>query len=202
MAARADKVRIMPIREIGGQGTLVTVRNRVVSSRFGLELQWDDGSTPDLRLGFEVRDGVPECRSVEWRATDVGPEIRASGLRVPFPLEDLLEIAVTMNAMTFVTEGEGDSQLTAMEPVETVKEARETLATMRVVRRDARKKITDALLHEVAETYRANLDGNPTQAVARRFGKAHRTAGLYIARARAKGLLGPTTPGKAGEEEA
>ena len=51
----------------------------------------------------------------------------------------------------------------------------------------------------VRRIYRANLEGNPTQAVARRFGKAHRTAGLYIARARAKGLLGPTTPGKAGE---
>jgi len=66
---------------------------------------------------------------------------------------------------------------------------------------DARKghgarRLTPALLAEVAQVYRARIDDRPTAAVAAAFGVAHRTAALYVQRAREAGLLPPTTRGK------
>jgi hypothetical protein len=60
--------------------------------------------------------------------------------------------------------------------------------------------VTPALLAEVARVYRENLDGNPTEAVAKYTGREHRTAALYVQRARKAGLLGPTSPGRKGEQ--
>ena len=60
------------------------------------------------------------------------------------------------------------------------------------------RKITPAFLERVAETYRTNLNGNPTEAVARTEGVAHRTAGGYVEKARDAGILPPTTRGKKG----
>jgi len=67
------------------------------------------------------------------------------------------------------------------------------------VRRESRRHVTDDVLREVAQIYRDNVDGNPTAAVARHTGRAHRTAALYVQKAREKGFLGPSIGRKAGE---
>jgi hypothetical protein len=71
-----------------------------------------------------------------------------------------------------------------------------------VHRRQRRNVITDAMLQEVARIYRANLEdtGTPTDAVKDSFHVSTSTAGRYVSLARQRGFLGPTTPGKAGEE--
>jgi hypothetical protein len=197
--AATDKARITVTRDLGGRDSMTTVRSRVIPRTFRLEVARDDG-TPDLRLGFQVRDGVPQCRSAELRSTDEGREVLASDLR-GVRLEDLLEVALVQVGLVFETSGEGDTLLTTMEPIGTVDEARQTLAEMRGVRREARRKVSDEFLREVAEVYRANVSDKPTTAVARWSGKKHRTAGLYVKQAREKGYLGPAVVGKAGEEQ-
>jgi hypothetical protein len=55
------------------------------------------------------------------------------------------------------------------------------------------------MLREVAAVYRANVSSRPTEAVAEHFDRRHRTAALYVKRARECGFLGPATRGRAGE---
>ena len=75
----------------------------------------------------------------------------------------------------------------------------EPVGTMRRARAGRKVKVTDDLLREVAEVYRANVSGKPTEAVANHFDRSHRTATLYIKRARDNGFLGAAIKGKAGE---
>ncbi|MGH3679144.1 MAG: hypothetical protein ACRDT2_02495 [Natronosporangium sp.] len=67
-----------------------------------------------------------------------------------------------------------------------------------------RRRMTRALLREVAEVYRAAItEGEaPTKAVADRYGVSHRTAGRWVAEARQRGELGPAKGPTAGELEA
>ncbi len=176
----------------------VRVKNRAVPRAFEMELEYEDGR-PDLTLGFEVRDGVPQCRRAELRSTEDGREVLASDLR-GVKLEDLLELAVAHVAMVFEVHEQPGGVLTSMEPVMTEFEARETVRELRSVRREARRRVTDDVLRAVAEVYRANVANNPTAAVAKHIGRSHRTAGLYVQRAREAGFLGKTTRGKAGEQ--
>ncbi|GAS95480.1 uncharacterized protein RMCC_2446 [Mycolicibacterium canariasense] len=59
-----------------------------------------------------------------------------------------------------------------------------------------RRRLTDAFLQKVAEVYRANISYAPTEAVGAAFGVKSRMASTYVARARERGFLPPTTPGK------
>ena len=68
------------------------------------------------------------------------------------------------------------------------------------VRRAARRRVTDGLLREVADTYRANSERAPTAAVAKAFDVSYRTAGDYVRQARDRHYLGESIKqGKAGE---
>jgi hypothetical protein len=68
------------------------------------------------------------------------------------------------------------------------------------LRRCARRRVTDRLLREVADTYRANIGRAPTAAVAEAFGVSYRTAGDYLRQARDRHYLGESIKqGKAGE---
>ena len=66
--------------------------------------------------------------------------------------------------------------------------------------RKAKRRLTDEDLREVAEVYGQALaeKGNPTQAVADHFFIARSTAGNRVMKARKRGFLKPTTPGRAG----
>jgi hypothetical protein len=76
---------------------------------------------------------------------------------------------------------------------------------VRAARTKTRRRIvTDGLLREVAQVYRAALRDRrpPTEAVAEHVGKSHRTASDYLRRARDAGFLGPALGrGRAGEIE-
>lgn len=175
----------------------VRLKNYVVPSAFDLEIQRENG-TPNLLLGFEVREGVPQCRRAELRSTEDGREVLASDLR-GVRLEDLLEFAVKNVAMTeTITQQEGGT-VTAIEPVEDDAELSQTLKELRAVRQEARRHVTDDVLREVARIYRENIGANPTTAVAQHTGRSHRTAALYVQRAREKGFLGASVGRRAGE---
>lgn len=140
----------------------------------------DDGA-PDVAITFEVRDGVPECRKVCVTATDTGHEVRQTGiagLRIEDALDDAIKNLILGNRH---------------EPGVVRRVMRESQAA----RASRRVTITDALLREVAEVYTANIKHEPTSAVAQHFGRKHRTAALYVQRARKAGHLPPTTQGKA-----
>jgi hypothetical protein len=105
-------------------------------------------------------------------------------------IDDVLEMAVQM--MFYGSSGDEDTELAR--GLAAKREAQAARAARKV-------KITDLLLREVARVYRANLGSGPTQAVAKHFGRGHRTATLYVAKARERGFLGPAIRGKAGEYE-
>lgn len=159
---------------------------------FAAHLSEDEAGGPDVDFVFEVRSGSVECRDVHVRATEAGHEVRVTGL-AGLRVQDVLE--ETVKALLFVEpkpDGSGNYlfPLTAwngfQDPVKHVRTARKV-------------KVTDALLREVADVYRANVNRQPTAAVAEHFDKAHRTAGLYVKRARDRGFLGAAIKGKAGE---
>jgi hypothetical protein len=67
--------------------------------------------------------------------------------------------------------------------------------------RPKRNRVSDALLERVAQVYRQAIATRrpPKKAVQSTFNVSEPTAGRYIARARARGFLGRTRPGKKGE---
>lgn len=173
-------------------------KGRVLPAEFDLEVSYEDGS-PDLVLGFEARAGVPQCRRVELRSTQAGREIRSSDLR-KVKLEDMLEFAVVSVATVVEKEGQEGEAVIRTRPARTETERRGTLIRMRMVRREARRRVSDEMLRQIAQVYRDNIGGTPTAAVAEHTGRAHRTAALYIKQAREAGFLGAAVRGKAGEQ--
>ncbi len=191
------KITVQPGRAPDGWIIPVEVRDRVVAATFELEMHREDG-TPDLFLGFEVRDGVPQCRRAELRSSEGGREVLSSDLR-GVKLEDLLELAVVQVALALRQPEDGEA-VGALSMITTEEERRQTLSQTRGVRREARRRVTDDLLREVAQVYRDNVDDNPTAAVQRHTGRSHRTAALYVQQAREAGFLGASVRGKAGEQ--
>ncbi len=192
--------------------SLVQVGQIKIPETFIAHLSEDEGGGPDVDFVFEVRSGSVECRAVHITATDDGHEVRVTGL-AGIRVQDVLE--ETVKGLLYAepkqpqewpeewaaagipapsSEGNYIFPLTAwngfQDPVKHVRTARA-----------ARKvKMTDELLREVAEVYRANVKHNPTEAVAEHFDREPRTARLYVKRARDKGFLGAAVKGKAGEQ--
>jgi hypothetical protein len=163
--------------------------NREVPATFSAVVQDQDPTAPAVAAEFMVLDGVPQCRELRFVSREGGREIRAADCKRA-RVEDWLEDAVASVA-------ESGSKDFLYPPTE--KQRAETVRQVRVVRRESRRRITDNVLQEVAEVYRANLDDKPTEAVAKHFEKSHRTAALYVKLAREAGHLGKATKGKAGE---
>ena len=167
----------------------------MVPRTFTAHVSADDGS-PDVTLRFEIRNGAPECREVNIQATEGGQEVRCSGL-AGVRIEDVLEEA--LKQMMFGKKLRNTGRLPRWIPPAADDLGSLAVRDSRAARAARKVTITDELLREVAQVYRANLDANPTQAVADHFDRAHRTAALYVKRARESGHLGPATRGKAGE---
>lgn len=72
---------------------------------------------------------------------------------------------------------------------------KERLASSKSVYSRRNSRVTDSLLREVADTYRAALDDgeNPTQSVAEHFYKSHSTAARWVGMARQRGFLEPAS---------
>jgi hypothetical protein len=122
----------------------------------------DNVGEPDVDLVFEVRNGRPECRQVRIRATEQGREVQAFDLD-RIHIQELLEAAIRY--MWIGMSGDEKEEITlGLEAVRQTRSAR------------AARKITDAMLREVAEVYRKNVSNRPTAAVAEHFGKEHRDA--------------------------
>jgi hypothetical protein len=167
---------------------LAQVGRAMVPKRFTVHLVDLEDHGPDVAIKFEVRNGHHECREVRvYSPDDPGREVRASDLA-----EIRIDAALEMAVQVIFYGSTGDEQTAIAQGVEAAREAREA-------RTRGKAKITDALLREVARVYRANIDSGPTKAVAKHFGREHRTATLYVKRARERGFLGPAIKGKAGE---
>lgn len=167
--------------EIPGGKEYVAVGAVYLPPSFTAHYTEDDAGAPDVAITFEVRDGVPVCREVRITATDDGHEVRHSGI-VGVRIEDALDQAIK-NLLLPDRDKPGAVRAA-------VRESQAVRSSRRVV-------ITEAMLREVAEIYRSNIGHGPTQAVADHFGKEHRTATLYVKRARESGLLPETSRGKA-----
>src|SRR5829696_1235119 len=167
---------------------LAQVGRAMVPSRFTVHLVDFGNTEPDVDLTFEVRNGSHECREIRVKsADDQAREVRATDL-AEIRIDDALEMAIRV---IFYGGSTGDKDNEIARGVQAVRAAREARAARRV-------KITDPLLREVARVYRDNVGDKPTDAVAKHFGREHRTATLYIKRARERGFLGPAIKGKAG----
>jgi len=181
------------------EDTWVKVGDRDLPARFALVYRPAKGADePAWTVEFHVQDGVPQCRHVGLSSTVNGREIRSADLRA-LRIEDLLEGASANVAARRVVDDDGSARM-----VRDLGSWRDVTRAVRGARRNARRKVTDEVLREVARVYRENVGDNPTAAVARHLGESDqpvpdRTARLYVRRARDAGFLGQSIPGKAGE---
>ena len=147
-----------------------------------------DGHVPSLAMCIEVVAGVPQCRMLKIESTDSGREV--SG-------HDLASVNVTRWVDAIVAITAVDVIGTDADPVRRLNRPTDDQAANIAFQRARQpRRVTLAVLAKVADVYRANLDGNPVQAVSRSFGVGNSAAAAYVLRARKSGLLPPTTPGK------
>src|SRR5829696_3111657 len=207
------------IYDVTASDELASVGNLQMPAIFTLHLFDHDSGEPNINLTWQVRNGAPECIDVHIERAEGGHEIRVSGL-AGIRIEDCLGLAVKL--MLSLRDDYSDepgptnraiaawlepATLTTAGEIQTARQwfdfdrGRDAVAQTQAARGARKVKITDALLREVADIYRANVSGKPTQAVAGHFDRGHRSAALYIKRARERGFLGRAIKGKAGEQQ-
>ncbi len=144
------------------------------------------GEPFDLVLEVELQAGRLVCRDLRVRQVDGGPPVTGEALRripvsevIRVALEDLIERAEEIAPQTWESAPIGP-------PPEHV----------------ARHGPTDEALRHVAAIYRFTyaLGESPTKGVQDRLGLPRSTAGRWVALARERGFLGPTSAGRAGED--
>lgn len=156
----------------------------------------DDGTGPMVTVVFDVVDGTLQCREVTVWAREDGPELTRADLRA-IPIGDLREQTAQIWSRP-LEHTEGGATLRVDIEDEGGEDnpgwaARRQLAA-------TRRRTDSATLERVAEVYKANPSA-PTKAVQEAFGVAHRTAGLYVHRARQADLLPPAKRGKGGRSD-
>jgi len=148
-------------------------------------------------MGFEVVDGVPLCCEVRFCSGKDRRGVRTSDLRFA-KIDDWIAHCSGLVARHVTKKHIAAGRAAAQ--AERDAEVRKAADVVARVRRAARRRVTDALLREVADTYRANIGGTPTAAVAKAFDVSYRTAGDYVRQARDRHYLGESIKqGKAGE---
>lgn len=185
------------------------------------------GSGVEVPQSFEMLLEHPDWPTSAVLSVVVDPDsgpvasgIRGSGAS-PIPFRDVMAmVAATADvdellwdAMASATgwraEGRvrdlhpGGTMLTDEARAASLAALRETVAMVREAPRpQRRRRMTRALLREVAEVYRkAHADGEaPTQAVAKHFTIAYSTAARWVGESRKAGELGPATGPTPGEE--
>lgn len=166
----------------------VRVGDRLLPRRIDVTFPSTVDDLPSLTMVVEVREGIPQCTEVTIRSSSTGREVRSVDLRAA-RLEDWLE-TVTSGAAAAATEH--GYVIDDKTPAELAADRKR----VQYIRAGARRTITDDLLSQVAETYRAHASDRPTEAVQVAFGTSSRTAARYVQQARERGFLPPTTPGK------
>jgi len=165
---------------------MVDVGNRVVPRRIYAAIEGGPDE-PDVQMIVEVRQGLPVCTAVGFTSRADGPEVRVRDLKSA-PIVDWTDEIVAACSHLRMESG-GIMQVAGPEARAT---ARREVARARV----GRPAVSSEYLEKVAKVYREHSDDRPTHAVQRAFGGSYRTAARNIERARAAGLLPPTTPGK------
>lgn len=174
-SSEPDSPRYVPV----GDGTIMLLDQFDSTGHAGE----DD---PTVRLSFEVVAGEPQCRRVEIIAADGGRQVRPSDVH-SVHLKHVLELIYSRVS----AERTGEHCWTLG--------GAGVLAAVKSARKGRPRKMTPALLAEVAAIYREHVDDMPSAKIARRFGVSDRTARLYVQRAREAGLLGGSIPGRSGE---
>src|SRR5918994_4204833 len=187
------------IYDVTASDELASVGHVQMPAIFTLHLFDHDSGEPNINLMWQVRNGAPECVDVHITRAEGGHEIRVSGL-AGVRIEDCLGLAVKLMLSLRDDRAEDDEPgptdraiAAWLEPVkptageiETARlwfdfdRGRDAVGQTQAARAGRKVKITDALLREVADIYRANVSDKPTKVVAEHFDKAHRTAALYI----------------------
>jgi hypothetical protein len=174
----------------------IRIGDRALPAEFAATVMDDVGTEPSIEFSFAIRNGAPECRQVTFTSHPEGREVLTKDLR-GIKVDDWLEYAVAYAGQRWSDEAGGSTKISWDVSAEG---GREMVRKARIARREARRRVTPELLQEVASVYRAHIDGQPTEAVAEHFNKAHRTAALYVKQAREAGFLGASVRGKAGEQ--
>lgn len=166
---------------------LVRVGDVLLPERIDAELTGADGE-PDVRLTVEFRGGAPGYTRVEMISKPSGRHILSK------------DVSIVRDRMNYWLH-EAILNSAAQRPGSTVHapdwaDGAATRTSVRDARPTVRRKITDALLRDVADIYRNHIAGKPVVAVQLAYGVPHRTASRYAQLARAAGYLPPTTRGK------
>ncbi|MBF6328513.1 hypothetical protein [Nocardia transvalensis] len=159
-----------------------------------LELRLHGYDEPDTFARVELRDGIPRLVELSWKAGSGQSEVRQKHLRetdVSIVVEDLYP------GFVFYVDPEAQTVYSPAPPPDGG-ESLVYLVNRKLIeqRRTGNRRITTALLEQVAEVYRSNIDHAPTAAVARVFGVKSSMASRYVAEARKRGFLPPTKQGK------
>lgn len=152
---------------------------------------------PALDMTIEVRNDIPVCTQITVHAKDDGREVRDVDLRA-IRIDDWIEDIVAVASSKIVSEdGAAVIEAVVYGDERDNRERSAARAMVRAARKDGRRRVTDDLLRDVAETYRANIpNGRPLQAVQRKFQVSYRTAARYVERARASKFLPEVSPGE------
>jgi hypothetical protein len=151
---------------------------RIVRAEIGDPLS----GNPVVYVQLEVIGDRPQCREVHFASAVGGREVRQGDLDA-FRIAEWVERVFVLSAWpTYATNAEFQAERPALRAAVTA--ARKS------------RRVDRAFLEQVADVYRRNVDDRPTATVATAFGISHSTAAEYVRRARAAGLLPPTTPGK------
>jgi len=143
---------------------------------------------PATTMTVEARDGVPVCTEVVIRAKPGSREVRAADLRA-IRLEDWLEAIIAEVAVQVVLTDEAGEPVVVSPAPATPDARRLAVSAVRAVRSGTRRRVTDALLRDVAAIYRGDQSGHPRLAVSERYGISKRTAARWVAAAREKKLI-------------
>lgn len=148
----------------------------------------DDPATPVAELIFDIVDGRLACTGVTVRPSQADGVVTAAALR-KLDLNAAQEVVAQTFSMPASTDGSGGMRARLADLAAYDDSASTRASVNRALNRTAGRK-DRPFLTEVAAVYEANPQA-PTQAVAEHFSVAHRTAGLYVQRAREMDLLPP-----------
>lgn len=171
-----------------GDGEMVRVGDRLVHGLIRVTFPGAAGQ-PRLEAVIDSTAGVPRCTDLRLVAVDGGREVRSTDLR-SVEVETLLEAIVPLFSMEGEWSDDGSFQGVERVPDSNSEDFRRARSALRQVRRASRRKVTPALLEQVAEVYRDSPE-RPAEAVELAFGVSPRTAFRYISMAREQGHLEP-----------
>jgi hypothetical protein len=170
----------------------LTLGRYTLPTSVDLEAEGQKGA-PDVHAHFEMRDGVPEVVEFTTRAKPMGRAVRTSDLNGWQPLEGLALNAFRLHA--WQPERDVDERGLVLGPEDERDFWR--LGGALHEAQNSRLGPTEAELAEVAQVYRAAIEGRPTEAVQVQMGyRSRRTAARRVQQAREAGLLPHTSRGK------